>query len=100
MHTIPAIEVQQLQQWMSVLGHIPTSNAVHNVHGTSVGLMPASLAPLTGEQGVRHELPDFRGATAFQGVPSFQGSLPSFQGNGEPSWMLYAAPTCMPGSHA
>ena len=83
MHTIPAIEVQQLQQWMNVLNHIPSTGAIHNVHPSSMGLMPASLAPLTADQAGRHELPDFRGGAAFQGVPSFQGSLPSFQGNGE-----------------
>ena len=80
MHTIPAIEVQQLQQWMSALGHIPGSGTVHP---GSVGLMPASLAPLATDQAGRHDLADFRGAAAFQGVAAFQGSLPSFQGNGK-----------------
>lgn len=83
MHTIPAHEVQQLQQWMTMLGHMPGSSSMHNVHPSSVGLMSANLAPLTGDQNARHELPDFRNAAAFQGLPaSFQSSLPSFQGNG------------------
>ena len=86
MHTIPALEVQQIQQWMSVLGHIPNTANMHSMQiGPGGGIMPSSLAPLTGEPGARgHELPDFRSSAAFQGGASYQGSLPSFQGTGIP----------------
>ncbi len=71
MHTIPAMEVQQLQQWMSMLNQMPHTQAMHP---TSLGLMPSSLAPLSADQPQRHDIPDFRSATAFQGAPSFQGN--------------------------
>ena len=84
MHTIPAMEVQQIQQWIGMLNQMPHTQAMHP---SSVGLMSSSLAPLSADQSQRHDLPDFRGAAAFQGAPNFQSSLPSFQGNGE--FMVY-----------
>lgn len=80
MHTLPAMEVQQLQQWIGMLNQMPHTQAMHP---SSMGLMPSSLAPLSGEHQAQGQLPDFRGGAAFQGGSSFQGSLPSFQGNGE-----------------
>lgn len=86
MHTIPALEVQQIQQWMSVLGHIPNTSSMHNMHPNPGGIMPSSLASISADQGGRgHEMPDFRTGGTFQGMTSFQGSLPSFQGTGTAS---------------